>query len=129
MPVGVAVLNGAGELTGFLQAEEWGSLETPMLLTRTMGVGRVYDGVVDVMLAANPAVGVEDVVIPTVGECDDSWLSDGRAVQVEAADVGAARSPRRRGPRRVRSSRARSARAPAWCASGSRAASAPRRGT
>ena len=83
------MLNGAGELTGFLQAQEWGSLETPVLLTRTMGVGRVYDGVVDVMLAANPAVGAVDVVIPTVGECDDSWLSDGRAVQVEAADAGA----------------------------------------
>src|SRR4249919_478107 len=83
VPVGAAVLNGAGELTGFLQAQEWGSLETPVFLTRTMGVGRVYDGAVDVMLAADPVVGGEDVVIPMVGECDDSWLSDGRSVQVE----------------------------------------------
>ncbi len=90
VPVGAAVLNGAGELTGFLQAEEWGSLETPVFLTRTMGVGRVYDGAVDVMLAADPEVGDPDVVIPMVGECDDSWLSDGRSVQVEAADVGRA---------------------------------------
>jgi D-aminopeptidase len=90
VPVGVAALNGAGELTGFLQALEWGSLETPILLTRTMGVGRAYDGVVDVMLAADPSVGSEDVVIPTVGECDDSWLSDGRSVQVESADVARA---------------------------------------
>lgn len=90
VPSGAAVLNGAGELTGYLQAQEWGSLDTPVLLTRTMAVGRVYDGVVDVMLAADPAVGVDDVVIPTVGECDDSWLSDGRSVQVEAGDVGRA---------------------------------------
>ena len=90
VPVGAAVLNGAGELTGFLQAQEWGSLETPILLTRTMGVGRIYDGVVEMMLAADPAVGAEDVVIPTVGECDDSWLSDGRSVQVEAGDVARA---------------------------------------
>jgi D-aminopeptidase len=90
VPVGAAVLNGAGELTGFLQAQEWGSLETPVFLTRTMGVGRVYDGAVDVMLAADPGVGAEDVVIPMVGECDDSWLSDGRSVQVEAADAGRA---------------------------------------
>ncbi len=89
-PSGAAVLNGAGELTGYLQAQEWGALDTPILLTRTMGVGRVYDGVVDLMLAANPGVGTTDVVIPTVGECDDSWLSDGRAVQVEAADVARA---------------------------------------
>ncbi len=90
VPVGAAVLNGAGELTSFLQASEWGSLETPVLLTRTMGVGRVYDGTVDVMLAADPRVGSEDVVIPMVGECDDSWLSDGRSVQVEASDAGRA---------------------------------------
>lgn len=90
VPVGTAVLNGAGELTGFVQAQEWGSLETPVLLTRTMGVGRVFDGAVDVMLAADPAVGAEDVVIPMVGECDDSWLSEGRSVQVDAADVARA---------------------------------------
>jgi D-aminopeptidase len=87
VPVGVAVLNGAGELTGYLQAREWGVLQTPIFLTRTMGVGRVFDGAVGAMLAADPAVGHDDVVIPVVGECDDSWLSDGRAVQVEAADV------------------------------------------
>jgi D-aminopeptidase len=87
VPVGAAVLNGAGELTGFLQTSEWGLLETPVFLTRTMGIGRVFDGAVDVMVAADPQVGDPDVVIPMVGECDDSWLSDGRSVQVEAADV------------------------------------------
>jgi D-aminopeptidase len=90
VPVGAAVLNGAGELTGYLEAREWGILETPVFLTRTMAVGRVFDGAVDVMLAADPAVGRDEVVIPTVGECDDSWLSDGRSVQVEAADVAGA---------------------------------------
>lgn len=87
VPVGASVLNGAGELTGYLQTREWGLLETPIFLTRTMGVGRVFDGAVNAMLAADPAVGHDDVVLPVVGECDDSWLSDGRAVQVEAADV------------------------------------------
>ena len=87
MPVGVAVLNGAGELTGSWEAREWGTLHTPILLTRTMGVGRAYDGVVTAMLAADPAVGRDDVVIPMVGECDDSSLSDGRDVQVTADDV------------------------------------------
>lgn len=88
--VGAAVLNGAGELTGFLQAAEWGRLETPILLTRTMATGRVFDGAVAAMLAAHPAVGRDDVVIPMVGECDDSWLSDARAVQVELGDVARA---------------------------------------
>ncbi|MCJ7779988.1 MAG: P1 family peptidase, partial [Acidimicrobiia bacterium] len=33
---GVAVLNGAGELTGSLAIAEWGVLETPVFLTSTM---------------------------------------------------------------------------------------------
>ena len=66
---------------------EWGVLETPVYLTATMAVGRVYDGAVAAAIAADPSVGVDDVVIPVVGECDDSWLSDPRPVHVSAADV------------------------------------------
>ena len=87
---GVAVLNGAGELTGSHEIREWGLLETPVYLTATMAVGRVYDGAVSVAVAADPRVGVDDVVIPVVGECDDSDLSEARVVQVEAADAGVA---------------------------------------
>jgi D-aminopeptidase len=87
---GVAVLNGAGEMTGSLQVAEWGVIQTPVYLTATMAVGRVFDGAVAAAVAADPAVGVEDVVIPVVAECDDSWLSDPRAVHVEAADAGRA---------------------------------------
>jgi D-aminopeptidase len=82
IPAGVAVLNGAGELTGSLQIREWGLLETPVYLTATMAVGRVYDGAVAVAMD-DPRVGVDDVVIPVVGECDDSWLSDPRDFDVE----------------------------------------------
>jgi D-aminopeptidase len=89
-PAGTAVLNGAGELTGSLQVREWGFIETPVYLTATMAVGRVYDGAVAAAVAADPGVGVEDVVIPVVGECDDSWLSEARVVQVEAEDAGRA---------------------------------------
>ena len=84
---GVAVLNGAGELTGSLQIAEWGTIETPVYLTATMSVGRVYDGAVTATLAAEPRVGVDAVVIPVVGECDDSWLNDPRERQVEAEHV------------------------------------------
>jgi D-aminopeptidase len=87
---GVAVLNGAGEMTGSLQVAEWGVIQTPVYLTATMAVGRVYDGAVAAAVAADRAVGFEDVVIPVVAECDDSWLSDPRAVHVEAADAGRA---------------------------------------
>jgi D-aminopeptidase len=89
-PAGVAVLNGAGELTGAHEIREWGLLETPVYLTSTHAVGRVYDGAVQVALAADPRVGVDDVVIPVVGECDDSWLSDARIPHVQPADVARA---------------------------------------
>ena len=84
VPAGVAVLNGAGELTGSLQIAEWGRIETPVYLTATMSVGRVYDGAVAAAMAAEPRIGVDAVVIPVVGECDDSWLNDPRVAQVEA---------------------------------------------
>jgi D-aminopeptidase len=90
MAAGVAVLNGAGELTGAVQIAEWGIIETPIYLTATMSVGRVLDGAVAAAVAADPGVGVDDVVIPVVGECDDSWLNDARVVQVQASDAGRA---------------------------------------
>ena len=87
---GTAVLNGTGELTGSVEIRELGMLYTPVYLTATMAVGRVYDGAVTAAVAADPRIGVDEVVIPTVGECDDSWLSEARIVQVEADDVGRA---------------------------------------
>ena len=90
LPAGTAVLNGAGELTGSLEIREWGLLDTPVYLTSTHAVGRVYDGAVGVAMAADPRVGVDDVVIPVVGECDDSWLSDARIAHVQPVDVARA---------------------------------------
>jgi D-aminopeptidase len=87
---GVAVLNGAGELTGSLEIAEWGIISTPVYLTATMSLGRIYDGAVSVAVAADARVGVKNVAIPVVGECDDSWLNDARVVQVEAEDAARA---------------------------------------
>jgi D-aminopeptidase len=87
---GTAVLNGAGELTGSLQIGEWGVIETPVYLTSTMAVGRIYDGAVAAAVAADSSVGTEHFVIPIVGECDDGWLNDARTVQVEGDDVARA---------------------------------------
>jgi len=84
------VVTGAGELTGAHEIREWGLLETPVYLTSTHAVGRVYDGAVQVAMAADPRVGVDDVVIPVVGECDDSWLSDARLPHVQPGDVAQA---------------------------------------
>ena len=71
------VLNGAGEVSGLTQVQEWGLLETPIALTNTLSVGTVSSGIVEFMLREHPGIGREhDVIIPLVGECDDSWLND-----------------------------------------------------
>ncbi len=86
MTGGGFVLNGAGEVSGMTQVMEWGLIETPILLTNTMAVGAVSDGVARYMVERNPGIGDEhDVIIPIVGECDDSYLNDiaGRHVRNE----------------------------------------------
>jgi D-aminopeptidase len=90
IPAGGAVLNGAGECTGFLSAAEWGLAETPVFLTSTMQVGRVYDAACELLMAEDAGIGAEDVIIPIVAECDDSFLSESRRMQVSPADVATA---------------------------------------
>jgi D-aminopeptidase len=87
VPAGGAVLNGAGECTGFLATAEWGLAETPVFLTSTMQVGRVYDAACEQLMTEDSRIGTDDVIIPIVAECDDSFLSDARRMQVGAADV------------------------------------------
>jgi D-aminopeptidase len=89
LSAGGAVLNGAGECTGFITAGEWGTLETPVFLTSTLQLGRVYDAACEIMLDRFPDV-AEDFIIPVVGECDDSFLNDARRMQVTRADVALA---------------------------------------
>ncbi len=89
MAAGTAVLNGAGELTGSLTIREWGTVETPVVLTATMSVGMAYQGVVEAFLREVPAV-ADDVVAPVIGECDDSWLSDPSAMAVKPGHVSEA---------------------------------------
>jgi D-aminopeptidase len=89
LAAGGAVLNGAGECTGFLGASEWGTVESPVYLTSTLQLGRVYDAACELALEEDPAV-ADDVLIPVVAECDDSFLNDCRRMQVEREDVRAA---------------------------------------
>jgi D-aminopeptidase len=79
------VLNGAGELTGRSQIEEWGFTETPVFLTSTMQVGRVYDAACQLLAGGASTFG--EAFIPIVGECDDSWVSNPRAMHVTFDDV------------------------------------------
>jgi len=81
-------LNGNGEFTGSHWIDEAGFLETPIVLTNTLNVGRVDDGVVSWMIKRWPAIGVrDDVPLPAVGECDDQGLNDIQGRHVSESDV------------------------------------------
>jgi D-aminopeptidase len=86
---GGAVLNGLGDCTGFLSLQESGLFESPIYLTSTSQVGRVYDAAFLLELDRHPEL-VEDIFVPVVAECDDSFLNDIRTMRVTAEDVHAA---------------------------------------
>ena len=79
-PAGAAVVNGMGELTGKIEIDERGTMETPVHLCGTHAVGVVHHAAV---LASGRGPG--NFVLPVVGECDDSWRADSR--RVTAGDV------------------------------------------
>jgi len=83
-PAATAVVNGMGELTGRIEIDERGFMETPVYLCGSHAVGTVHHAAV---LASGR--GPEKIVLPVVGECDDSWRADSREVTV--SDVERAR--------------------------------------
>jgi D-aminopeptidase len=87
---GVSVLNGSGEMTARTQIDEQGVIESPIFLTSTMAVGRVYDAAIRLLVAESPAPDPDYALVPVVTECSDGFLSDARFVQVDEADVRAA---------------------------------------
>lgn len=90
VPAATAVLNGAGAAVGQTAIDEWGVLETPILLASSMAIGRVYDAVVAILTRSGAIATAGDAVMPVVAECDDGFLNTGVPVQVEADDVEAA---------------------------------------
>ena len=99
VPAATYVLNGTGEMTGSIWIETQGALEVPILLTNTMNVGRVMDGVVAYMMKRYPDIGIgDDVVTPTVAECDDSTLNDARGIHVSIEDTVRAIESAKGGP-------------------------------
>ncbi len=81
-------LNGNGEFTGTHWIEESGFIEHPILLTGTMNVPRVADGVESWMIEQHPDIGItEDVPLPVVGECDDQGMNDDQGRHVLASEI------------------------------------------
>ena len=85
--VGTSILNGYGELIGINQLKEWGLLHTPAVLTSSLAIGLAYDATAKWIAARDPSQGVDDVFMPVVTECDDSFLNDARSFPLGERDV------------------------------------------
>ncbi|TDA43782.1 P1 family peptidase [Burkholderia pyrrocinia] len=86
VPAGAAVINGFGKSVGLVQVDELGTLDTPIALTNTFGVGAVAQAQIRAAIAANPQVGRDwPTVNPLVFECNDGYLNDIQAFAVTAA--------------------------------------------
>lgn len=80
--------NGNGEMTGTHWINESGYLETPIVLTDTLDVGRADDGAITWMMRRYPEIGkTDDVPLPVVAECDDQLLNDITGRHIVASDV------------------------------------------
>lgn len=85
---GAAVINGFGKSVGLVQAEELGTLETPIVLTNTFAVGTALNALIRLAMDENPEIGVTTgTVNGLVAECNDGELSDIRGLYVTQEDV------------------------------------------
>lgn len=81
-------INGFGKSVGLVQIEELGTLEAPIMLTNTLAVGKVTDGLVSYMLDKNDDIGnTTGTVNPVVCECNDGHLNDIRNLFLRKDDV------------------------------------------
>ena len=78
------IFNGYGKSAGLMQAAERGEIESPIYLTSTLNVGRVWDAALSVALERNPkAISISPIVL----ECNDGMLSDARGRHVREGHV------------------------------------------
>ena len=75
------VIHGNGEATGIARIDQAGWIESPILLTNTLSVGAVHDGVVRYIVKRYPD---NNIVLPIVAECYDGGLNDISGLHVTA---------------------------------------------
>ncbi len=90
VPAAIVLLNGAGEMTGRSQIDEYGLLESPILITNTLSVGAVHQAVVEWICASEPELGSGHFAIPVVAETFDGFLNDTAGQHVSREHVVAA---------------------------------------
>ncbi len=74
-------IHGNGEATGIARINQAGWIESPILLTNTLSVGAVNDGVVRYIVKRYPD---DNIVLPIVAECYDGGLNDISGLHVKA---------------------------------------------
>ena len=89
VPAAIVVGNGFGKLIGSTQVEELGELESPILLTCTLCVWKVADGLASWLLEQQGMTDVRSVNV-VVGETNDGTLNAIRSRRVGERDVRAA---------------------------------------
>ncbi|MBB5407063.1 D-aminopeptidase [Paraburkholderia sp. HC6.4b] len=83
VPAAASVINGFGKSVGLVQLDELGTLETPIALTNTFGVGTVAQAQIRAAIRGNPRIGREwSTLNPLVFECNDGYLNDIQALAV-----------------------------------------------
>ena len=81
VPAAIYVGNGFGKLAGVTQVRELGNIETPVILTNTLGVAAGIEGAVRYTLM-QPGNERENSVNAVVGETNDGRLNDIRGMHV-----------------------------------------------
>ncbi len=89
VPAALYVANGYGKLLGTTQLRELGELETPILLTGTLGVWKAADALVAWQLE-RPGMAQVRSLNPVVGETNDGFLNDIRSRPLRPEHVRAA---------------------------------------
>ena len=97
VPAGFAVFNGFGKFAGSTQISELGELETPIVLTNTLAVGRAIEAVNHYTLE-QPGNERVTSINAVVGETNDGRLNDIRAARPDLAEIEAAIDFARPGP-------------------------------
>jgi D-aminopeptidase len=93
------VINGRGKPAGLVELQEFGRIETPVILTSTLQVGMAFDAVVRYMLDATPELcETAGTVNPVILECADIYLNNARSMPLKPGHVLGAIESARTGP-------------------------------
>ncbi len=85
---GVSIINAFGKSAGLIQIQELGTIETPIVMTNTFGVGTALNALTKYMLERNEDIGTTTGTVNcVVTECNDGSLNDIRGMHVTEKHV------------------------------------------